>query len=100
MAIQEFDDPNTTITNILDHARQIGVAIDFAPSKLKQVSVLQLKFHEIIFKLHFRTYYVLMMLVKPICSVLGVVVVGVAGATSGALYAEACTPGVNFIHIL
>jgi estrogen-related receptor beta like 1 len=33
---QEFDDPNMTITNILDQARQIGVAIDFAPSKLKQ----------------------------------------------------------------
>jgi len=36
---QEFDDPNTTITNILDNCRQIGIAIDFAPSKLKQVSL-------------------------------------------------------------
>ena len=33
---QEFDDPNSTITNILDHVRQMGVSIDFAPSKLKQ----------------------------------------------------------------
>ena len=33
---QEFDDPNTTITNILDIVRQMGVSIDFAPSKLKQ----------------------------------------------------------------
>jgi estrogen-related receptor beta like 1 len=34
---QEFDDPNSTIANILDNVRQIGVAIDFPPSKLKQV---------------------------------------------------------------
>ena len=34
---QEFDDPNSTISNILDHVRKIGVTIDFAPSKLKQV---------------------------------------------------------------
>ena len=33
---QEFDDPNTTISNILEHVRKIGVSIDFAPSKLKQ----------------------------------------------------------------
>lgn len=33
---QEFDDPNLTIANILDHVRRRGVAIDFAPSKLKQ----------------------------------------------------------------
>ena len=54
---QEFDDPNTTISNILEHVsrdispldlcltsdlthflqvRKIGVTIDFAPSKLKQ----------------------------------------------------------------
>ena len=33
---KEFDDPNTTITNILDIVRQMGVSIDFAPSKLKQ----------------------------------------------------------------
>lgn len=33
---QEFDDPNTTITNILENVRQMGVSIDFAPSKLKQ----------------------------------------------------------------
>ena len=35
---QEYDDPNSTIANILDNVRQIGVAIDFPPSKLKQVS--------------------------------------------------------------
>ena len=34
---QEFDDPNSTISNILDVVRKLGVAIDFAPSKLKQV---------------------------------------------------------------
>ena len=34
---QEYDDPNSTIANILDNVRQIGVAIDFPPSKLKQV---------------------------------------------------------------
>ena len=34
---QEFDDPNSTISNILDNVRKIGVTIDFAPSKLKQV---------------------------------------------------------------
>ena len=33
---QEFDDPNSTIANILDHMRQLGATIDFAPSKLKQ----------------------------------------------------------------
>eukprot|EP00095_Tigriopus_kingsejongensis_P002763 maker-scaffold845_size89356-snap-gene-0.15 protein:Tk02763 transcript:maker-scaffold845_size89356-snap-gene-0.15-mRNA-1 annotation:"intraflagellar transport protein 57 homolog" len=33
---QEFDDPNSTISNILDAVRRHGVAIDFAPSKLKQ----------------------------------------------------------------
>ena len=33
---QEFDDPNSTIANILDHVRQMGVSIDFPPSKLKQ----------------------------------------------------------------
>ena len=33
---QEFDDPNSTIANILDHIRRLGVTIDFAPSKLKQ----------------------------------------------------------------
>lgn len=33
---QEFDDPNSTVANILDHVRQLGVTIDFAPSKLKQ----------------------------------------------------------------
>ena len=35
---QEFDDPNSTISNILEVVRKIGVPIDFAPSKLKQVS--------------------------------------------------------------
>ena len=39
---QEFDDPNSTIANILDNVRQIGVAIDFPPSKLKQVSFAKL----------------------------------------------------------
>ena len=33
---QEFDDPYTTISNILDRLRKFGVTIDFAPSKLKQ----------------------------------------------------------------
>ena len=42
---QEFDDPNSTIANILDNVRQIGVAIDFPPSKLKQVG-----FHEIMLR--------------------------------------------------
>ena len=32
----EYDDPNSTIANILDHVRQMGVSIDFPPSKLKQ----------------------------------------------------------------
>ena len=35
-APQEFDDPNGTIANILDHVRRLGSSIDFAPSKLKQ----------------------------------------------------------------
>ena len=33
---QETDDPNTTISNILEQLRKVGVTIDFAPSKLKQ----------------------------------------------------------------
>ena len=33
---QESDDPNSTIANVLDVVRQIGVGIDFPPSKLKQ----------------------------------------------------------------
>lgn len=33
---QEFDDPNSTISNILDVLRQMGDTIDFPPSKLKQ----------------------------------------------------------------
>ena len=33
---QEFDDPNSTIANILEVVRDLGIAIDFAPSKLKQ----------------------------------------------------------------
>ena len=32
----EFDDPISTISNILEHVRKLGVSIDFAPSKLKQ----------------------------------------------------------------
>ena len=33
---QEFDDPNSTISNILEQVRKLGVTIDFPPSKLKQ----------------------------------------------------------------
>lgn len=33
---QESDDPNSVISNILDVARNLGIAVDFAPSKLKQ----------------------------------------------------------------
>ncbi|KAF4522882.1 hypothetical protein B566_EDAN012936 [Ephemera danica] len=33
---QEFDDPNATISKILDCLRTIGATIDFPPSKLKQ----------------------------------------------------------------
>ena len=33
---QEFDDPNTSISNILEQVRIMGAVIDFAPSKLKQ----------------------------------------------------------------
>uniref|UniRef100_T1D1P4 Putative intraflagellar transport protein n=1 Tax=Cupiennius salei TaxID=6928 RepID=T1D1P4_CUPSA len=33
---QEFDDPNGTIASILEQVRQMGVAVDFPPSKLKQ----------------------------------------------------------------
>ncbi|XP_013774859.1 intraflagellar transport protein 57 homolog [Limulus polyphemus] len=33
---QEYDDPNATISNIVDVLRQMGVTIDFPPSKLKQ----------------------------------------------------------------
>lgn len=33
---QESDDPNTTISNILDVLRNTGTAIDFPPSRLKQ----------------------------------------------------------------
>ena len=32
---QEFDDPNSVIASILDQVRQLGIAVDFAPSKLK-----------------------------------------------------------------
>jgi len=32
---QEFDDPNATISNILDEVRRIGINTDFPPSKLK-----------------------------------------------------------------
>ncbi len=35
---QEFDDPNSTISNVLDALRKVGVSVDFAPSKLKQVT--------------------------------------------------------------
>ncbi|XP_037516313.1 intraflagellar transport protein 57 homolog [Rhipicephalus sanguineus] len=33
---QESDDPNTTVSNILDVLRNMGTAIDFPPSRLKQ----------------------------------------------------------------
>ncbi|XP_005103543.1 intraflagellar transport protein 57 homolog [Aplysia californica] len=33
---QEYDDPNATISSILDEVRKYGHAIDFPPSKLKQ----------------------------------------------------------------
>ncbi|XP_017771534.1 PREDICTED: intraflagellar transport protein 57 homolog isoform X2 [Nicrophorus vespilloides] len=33
---QEFDDPNTTIANILDVVRNDGLVLEFAPNKLKQ----------------------------------------------------------------
>lgn len=32
----EDDDPNSTITIILDAARQLGIPVDFSPNKLKQ----------------------------------------------------------------
>ncbi|CAK8673516.1 intraflagellar transport protein 57 homolog [Clavelina lepadiformis] len=32
---QEYDDPNATISNILDEVRRLGVGTDFPPSKLK-----------------------------------------------------------------
>ena len=34
--LQEFDDPNSTISHILEVVRDLGISIDFAPSKLKQ----------------------------------------------------------------
>jgi len=34
---QEFDDPNSTVGEILERVRKIGQKIDFPPSKLKQV---------------------------------------------------------------
>ncbi|XP_015920454.1 intraflagellar transport protein 57 homolog [Parasteatoda tepidariorum] len=33
---QEFDDPNGTIASILEQVKQMGVHVDFPPSKLKQ----------------------------------------------------------------
>lgn len=33
---QEYDDPNSTISSILDVVRQLGAQIDFSPNKLKQ----------------------------------------------------------------
>ncbi|XP_037086351.1 intraflagellar transport protein 57 homolog [Pollicipes pollicipes] len=35
---QEYDDPNVTISTILDNCRQMGLHVDFPPSKLKQGS--------------------------------------------------------------
>ena len=45
---QEYDDPNTIISNILHHVRQLGIVIDFAPSKLKQVK--EIKFFTFLIK--------------------------------------------------
>ena len=33
---QESDDPNTTISNILEFLKKIDVSVDFPPNKLKQ----------------------------------------------------------------
>nr|XP_022903462.1 intraflagellar transport protein 57 homolog isoform X1 [Onthophagus taurus] len=33
---QEYDDPNTTIANILDAVREENISVDFPPNKLKQ----------------------------------------------------------------
>ncbi|KAJ4443521.1 intraflagellar transport protein 57 homolog [Periplaneta americana] len=33
---QEYDDPNSTISSILDSLREIGVNVDFPPNRLKQ----------------------------------------------------------------
>lgn len=33
---QEYDDPNSTISIILDHLRAIQVPVEFPPNKLKQ----------------------------------------------------------------
>ncbi|XP_046415492.1 intraflagellar transport protein 57 homolog [Neodiprion fabricii] len=33
---QEYDDPNSTISMILDHLRAIDIAVEFPPNKLKQ----------------------------------------------------------------
>ncbi|KAI4463611.1 ift57/hippi [Holotrichia oblita] len=33
---QESDDPNTTVSNILDAVREFGIIVDFPPNKLKQ----------------------------------------------------------------
>ncbi|XP_043199829.1 intraflagellar transport protein 57 homolog [Amphibalanus amphitrite] len=35
---QEYDDPNVTISTILDHCRQLELHVDFPPSRLKQGS--------------------------------------------------------------
>ncbi|CAG0895885.1 unnamed protein product [Cyprideis torosa] len=32
----EYDDPNSTIADIIDHARSMGISVDFPPSRLKQ----------------------------------------------------------------
>lgn len=33
---QEYDDPNATISSILEEVKRLGVSVDFPPSKLKQ----------------------------------------------------------------
>ena len=55
--IQEFDDPNTTISNILDRLRKFGVTIDFAPSKLKQGFGEQVKETSILLSFKIVKYY-------------------------------------------
>ena len=33
--LSQYDDPNATISSILDEVRRIGAAVDFPPAKLK-----------------------------------------------------------------
>ena len=36
MPVQEYDDPNATISGILAAVRELGSTVDFPPAKLKQ----------------------------------------------------------------